>query len=85
MDAIKELSDSNAAQDDPIKVNPDRDLIICLFVISLNDYEESMAVLKSMTKIIHFKDAFVNRATHLMKGVIFDSFYLEVSLKYKTR
>ena len=46
---------------------------------------DSITVLQSMTKIIHFKDAFVNRATHLMKGVIFDSFYLEVSLKYKTR
>ena len=43
MDAIKELSDSNAAQDDPMKVDLDRDLIVCLFVIiffllSLNDF-----------------------------------------------
>ena len=39
MDAIKELSDSNATQDDPMKVYPDIDLIVCLFVIlSLNDY-----------------------------------------------
>ena len=34
---------------------------------------DSITVLQSMTKIIHFKDAFINRATHLMKGVIFDS------------
>ena len=39
MDVIKELSDSNAAQDDPIEVDLDRDLIVCLFVIlSLNDF-----------------------------------------------
>ena len=46
---------------------------------------DSMAALQSVTKVIHFKDVFINRATHLMKGVVFDSFYLEVSLKYKTR
>ena len=39
MNAIKELSDSNAAQDDAMKVDPDRDLIVCLFAISsLNDF-----------------------------------------------
>ena len=39
MDAIKELSASNAAQDDPLKVDLDRDQIVCLFVIlSLNDF-----------------------------------------------
>ena len=39
MDAIKELSDSNAAQDDSMKVDLDRDLIVCLFVIlSLNNF-----------------------------------------------
>ena len=52
---------------------------------------DSMAVLQSklqlqnMTKVIHFKDVFINRATQLMKGVVFDSFYFEVSLKCKTR
>ena len=84
MHAIKELSDSHAAQDNPIKVDPDRDLTVCLFVISLTIARsdeavmifDSMAVLQSMTKIIHFKDVFINRATHLMKGFVFDSFLL---------
>ena len=34
---------------------------------------DSITVLQSITKIIHFKDAFINRATHLMKGVVFDT------------
>ena len=61
-------------------------LFVCWFVTSLNEYEsdeavvifDSIAVLQSMIKVIHFKDAFVIRASHLMKEVIFDSFLLRV-------
>ena len=57
---------------DGLAINPQNLYYMMIF--------DGMAVLQSMTKIIHFKDAFINRGTHLMKGVVFDSSFTLVYL-----